>query len=83
MPRCPPGALPFAGVPHLTPLILSLNTIAHHIKHADSPAPALNPALANSYGALDLSNDEAQHPSQVHIVPGPLGSSYGHLTPDT
>jgi len=50
--------------------MLSLNTIAHHIKHADSPAPALaptlalNPALANSYGALDLSNDEAQHPSQ-------------------
>jgi hypothetical protein len=43
----------------LPPSFLSLNNIAHHIKHSDSPG------LANSYGALDLSNDEAQHPSQV------------------
>ena len=42
-------------------MLLSLNNIAHHIKHSDSP----HLANSSSYGALDLSNDEAQHPSQV------------------
>ena len=45
----------------LTKMLLSLNNIAHHIKHSDSP----HLANTSSYGALDLSNDEAQHPSQV------------------
>ena len=48
----------------LTKMLLSLNNIAHHIKHSESP----HLANSSSYGALDLSNDEAQHPSQVLLI---------------
>ena len=41
--------------------MLSLNNIAHHIKSSpDRPTDS----VPNSYGALDLSNDEAQHACQ-------------------
>ena len=52
-----------------TKMLLSLNNIAHHIKHSDSP----HLANSSSYGALDLSNDEAQHPSQV-LLKGKISS---------
>ena len=57
-------------------MLLSLNNIAHHIKHPDSPHLGNN----SSYGALDLSNDEAQHPSQVDAEIKLLISNFQMLT---
>ena len=57
-------------------MLLSLNNIAHHIKHPDSPHLGNN----SSYGALDLSNDEAQHPSQVDAEIKLLTSNFQMLT---
>ena len=51
----PPAASPSRV---MTTMFYSLNNIAHHIK--SSPDRPTN-SVPNSYGALDLSNDEAQH----------------------